>query len=121
MRDARGFTLIEVLIALAILAGVIGSLLVLTSQHTRQAARLEERMLARIVAENSLANFIAARQTNRDADLQGDAEISGVSFRFEIERRRAPIQGFELVTTEVRQGRDGQVLATLTTLQRAQI
>lgn len=118
MPRQKGMTLLEVLVALAIMSAVVGSLLVLMGQHARQAARLEERMLARIVAENALAGYIAARRTNREADLAGEVELSDRRFRFEIDRGPASVGGFESVTAEVRMDRDRQVIATLTTLRR---
>ena len=121
MRNEKGLTLIEVLIALAILGAVLGSLLVLMGQHTRQAARLEERMLARIVAENALADYIAATLTNREADAEGETDLSGREFRFEIDRGEAPIEGFETISVEVRVGRSGQVLATLATMRPGEV
>ncbi|MEM9838282.1 MAG: type II secretion system minor pseudopilin GspI [Pseudomonadota bacterium] len=121
MGKQRGLTLLEVLVALAVLSAVLGSLLMLIAQHTRQAAKLEDRMLARIVAENAMASYIAAKQTNREADLEEEVELSGRTFQFEIDRGSAPIEGFETVTADVRLGRDGQVLATLSTLQPAQV
>jgi len=117
MRNQKGLTLIEVLVSMAILSAVIGSLLVLLGQQTRQAGYLEQRMLARIVAENALADFMAAKLTNREADLSGEVELSGWEFFYAVDRAAAPLEGFETVTTEVRLGRDGQVLATLSTLR----
>ena len=117
MKGEKGLTLIEVLIALAILASVVGSLLVLMGQHTRQAAALEDRMLARIAAENALTLYVAAKDEGSAADLGGAMEINGREFRFEISRARSPIQGIELVTSEARIGREGQGLASLTTLR----
>lgn len=115
--DQKGLTLIEVLVALAVISTVIGSLLVLMSQQTRQASYLEDRMLARIVAENALADFMAAKQTNREADLAGEVELSGREFFYSVDRNSASLEGFETVTTEVRLGRNGQVVATLSTLR----
>lgn len=112
-------TLIEVLVALAVLAAVAGSLLVLLGQQSRQASRLEQRMLARIVAENALTEYIASNQTGRRLDLRGEADLSGQTFSFRIDRDPAPLEGYETVAVNVRVGRDGQVLATLTTLRPA--
>lgn len=114
-----GFTLIEVLVALAILAMVVGSLLVLIGQHTRRAAALEERMLARIAAQNALSEYVMAKAEGAAANIQGDEELSGITFRYDIDRDESPIQGFELVTADVQIGRDGQVLASLSTLVNA--
>jgi type II secretion system protein I len=109
-------TLIEVLVALGILAGVIGSLLVLMGQHTRQTASLDDRMLARIEAENALALYVANRNLGRPADIEGENERAGRVFRYELDRSPSPIRGFEVVTSDVRL-RDGrQVLASFSTL-----
>lgn len=117
MRSQRGMTLIEVLVALAILTAVVGSLLVLMGQHARQAAAIEDRVLARVAAENALTSYMAARREGQPADIAGEEEIGGRTFRFEIDREASPLEGFELVTSEVRLDRRGQVLASLTTLQ----
>lgn len=52
---ARGFSLIELLVALAIVALVAAGLLNLAGESTRTAAHLETRALASIVADNLLA------------------------------------------------------------------
>lgn len=121
MRNQKGLTLIEVLVSLAVLSAVVGSILVLMGQHTRQAARLEERMLARIAAENALTAFVIAKKEEDAPDIQGDVAVGERAFRFEIERATAPLQGYELVRADVRKGRDGQVLASLTTLQKTEL
>ncbi|NNU17108.1 type II secretion system minor pseudopilin GspI [Parvularcula sp. ZS-1/3] len=121
MRNQKGLTLIEVLVSLVVLSTVVGSILVLMSQQTRQAARLEERMLARIAAENALTAFVIAKKEQNAPDVQGDIAVGDLGFRFEIDREAAPLQGYELVRADVRKARDGQVLASLTTLQKSQV
>ncbi|MEM9809647.1 MAG: type II secretion system minor pseudopilin GspI [Pseudomonadota bacterium] len=118
-KNQRGLTLIEVLVALAVLSLVAGSLLILMGQQVRQATIIEERMLARIVAENALSSYIAARQIGADTDPQGEEDIDGRVFSFRIRRQDAPIEEYETVVVEVRLSRDGQVIASLETLQRA--
>lgn len=51
-RAPGGFSLLEMLVALAVLALVVLSLLNLAGESTRTAAIVEERVLAGIVAEN---------------------------------------------------------------------
>jgi general secretion pathway protein I len=117
MRAQRGMTLIEVLVALAVLTTVMGSLMVLISQHTRQAARLEDRLMARIAADNALAEYLVARGEGASADIRSEHEIGGRTVYVEIERSAAPIEGFELIAAEARLSRDGQVLASFETIR----
>lgn len=118
MSNQRGLSLLEVLVALAIMAAVVGSLLVLMGQQSRQASVVEERLLAKIVAENGLAAYLAAKAMGGTAELSGEEEVAGRIFRFEINRDPAPIQGYETVVSEVRLSRDGQVIASMSTLRR---
>lgn len=53
MRGARGFTLIEVLVALAILSIVMLALLRLMTVDGATAVQIEDRLAAEIVAENA--------------------------------------------------------------------
>ncbi|MCQ8185059.1 type II secretion system minor pseudopilin GspI [Parvularcula maris] len=117
MSDQRGLTLIEVLVAMTVLALVVGSLLVLIGQHTRQAAALEDRLMARIAADNALASYIIAREEGARVDLRSEEEIGGRTIYIEIGRSNAPLEGFELVEASARLSRDGQVLASYQTIR----
>ncbi|MEO1041004.1 MAG: type II secretion system minor pseudopilin GspI [Pseudomonadota bacterium] len=116
--NQRGLTLIEVLVALAILSMAVGSLLVLLSQHSRNAAAMEERALARIVVENALVAYVAA-STDGDAKvLEGEEDIGGRQFLWEIDREVSEIQGFERVDVSARLDGNQQIIAGLSTLQK---
>lgn len=59
---SRGFTLIEVLVAMAIFGIVALTLLTQTREQTRQAGSLEDRLLAHWVATNTLTDLQSAGQ-----------------------------------------------------------
>jgi len=93
---AQGFTLIEVLVALAILAVALGALVKASSEHTRNTFYLQERTLAHWVGQNLVARYEAGllapqRGTETGAVRQADQDWQ---YRVEIaeERPEAPLE-----------------------------
>ncbi|MFO8005310.1 type II secretion system minor pseudopilin GspI [Thioalkalivibrio sp.] len=83
-RTSRGFTLLEVLVALVVLAVALGALIKAGSEHARNTAYLQERALAGWVAGNLVADYEAGlrridtgseRVTSRLADREWEAQI----------------------------------------------
>ncbi|MBJ6982802.1 type II secretion system minor pseudopilin GspI [Luteimonas sp. MC1572] len=64
---ARGFSLIEMLVALAVFALAVLGLLNLAGESTRTAVAIEERVLAAVVADN-----VAVEAMTIDTRLLGD-------------------------------------------------
>jgi general secretion pathway protein I len=57
-----GFTLIEALVALCILAIAASAIMAATGAHVQRVARLQDRALAQLVAENRMAELRIARE-----------------------------------------------------------
>ncbi|WP_018881434.1 type II secretion system minor pseudopilin GspI [Thioalkalivibrio sp. ALE30] len=83
----RGFTLLEVLIALVVLGVALGALIKAGSEHARNTAYLQERTLAGWVASNLIADYEAGvrrvepgteriRSTLADREWEARVEIS---------------------------------------------
>lgn len=101
LRGEQGFTLIESLVALAILAFASVSLLVATEAHVTRIAGLETRALAQIAAENRLAEL--------ELGLNPDEELSLLGHDFGIEVVRRPtadpdLARIDLTVTDVASG-----------------
>lgn len=77
MRQSRGFTLIEVLVALGIVAIALMTGLQATSALTRNAQRQSDLVLAQLCAENELIKVRLSRQMPGVSDTTVSCEQAG--------------------------------------------
>jgi type II secretion system protein I len=80
----RGFTLIEVVIALFILSWVLSSAIYMVHQYADERVRLRERFLANQVAWNHLMEHYQQSQKKKGVDEQ-----AGQKWRWEIQIEKA--------------------------------
>jgi len=85
MRRAGGFTLLEVLIALAIFAMVAASVLTATARSLQTASRLEEKTLAMWIADNRLAELQLSKSPVADGREQGEVEFAERRWQWQSE------------------------------------
>jgi general secretion pathway protein I len=81
MRRERGFTLVEVLVALAILGVALTAALRATAAATDSVAEFRQRLLAGWVAENRLAEYSFGLWPE-PGEQEGIAEQAGTRFRW---------------------------------------
>ncbi len=97
MRTQRGFTLIEVLVALAVVALALGALARAASNAAEVQLDAERRTLALWVASNRLADLelapVSAGRSN------GSARMGGIDWRWQVDVAAAP--GGELWRVDV--------------------
>lgn len=84
-RTGRGFTLLEVLIALAIVALSAGALLGTITSSASNVAYLHDKTLAEWVALNRLTEIRIARQMPPPGKRTGNAEMGGMRWQWEEE------------------------------------
>lgn len=75
MRAARGFTLLEVLVALAVLAVALGAVIQATGSFTRNQAYLRDRTFAEWVAHNQLVSMQLATEWPSIGQKKGEVEF----------------------------------------------
>lgn len=80
-----GFTLIEMLVALAVFALAALTLLNLAGENTRSAAHVERRMLAGIVADNIAVQAFALPNPPASGQTGGAAVLAGRTWRWSQE------------------------------------
>jgi general secretion pathway protein I len=100
----RGFTLVEVLVALAILAIAMAAAGRSVALSTDSAVAHKQRVLAGLVAENRLGELVARRAWPGVGVTEGTERQAGVDFRWRTEVIATPHPGLgrvEIQVTEV--------------------
>ena len=77
---SRGFTLVEVLVALAVLGLAVLALLRLGTAHVQTALSLERAALADIAAENALIEALIAETPPAYGEERLSAEVGGTDW-----------------------------------------
>jgi general secretion pathway protein I len=91
-KRASGFTLLEVLVALAIFALVAASVLTATARSLQTASRLEEKTLAMWIADNQLVELQLSKNPVAEGRDQGEVGFAGRRWQWqsEVQATREP-------------------------------
>ncbi|WP_404301727.1 type II secretion system minor pseudopilin GspI [Alicycliphilus denitrificans] len=103
-RQAGGFTLVEVLVALAIVAIALMAGLQATSALTRNAARQTDVVLAHVCAENELVKVRLSRQMPATGDARLACEQAGRTYEVAVTVSPTPNPQFRRVDAQVFDG-----------------
>jgi general secretion pathway protein I len=103
-RGQRGFTLVEVLVALSIVAIALMAGTQATSALTRHAQRQSDMLLAHICAENELIKMRLLRQMPGVGDTQVACEQAGRALAVRLTVRSTPNPNFLRVDAQVLDG-----------------
>lgn len=91
-KRAAGFTLLEVLVALAIFALVAASVLTATARSLQTASRLEDKTLAMWIADNQLVELQLSKSPVAEGRDQGEVDFAGRRWQWqsEVQATREP-------------------------------
>lgn len=112
---ARGFTLIEVLVALAIVAVTLGAGIKAAGTLTDNAQRLAEVSAAQWCADNQLTGLRLSRQFPGVGDADFACEQLGRTYQGKLVIRPTPNPNFRRVDAQVSND-DGQFVLSLSTV-----
>lgn len=101
MKHARGFTLIEVLVALGIVAIALVAGLQATAALTANAQRQSDVLLAHICAENELVRVRLAKQMPALGETQQECEQAGQVFSVRLRVAPTPNPSFRRIDAQV--------------------
>lgn len=108
MKTARGFTLLEVLVALAIFALVAASILTASARSLQTAARLEDKTLALWIADNQMIELQLENPPPGEGNRQGKLDYAGRPWQWQA--RIATTDHAELRRVELWVARGGESL-----------
>ncbi len=112
-----GFTLVETLIALFVMAIATGSILVLIGQNTRFGADSQERVLAAIVADNVMVEILANPNPLIRGEDDGSVLLGERSWLYTTLINDTSLEGVALITVSVRKEGSTQIRSEISTLK----
>ena len=115
MKRVRGFTLIEVLVALGIVSIALVAGLQATAALTNNAQRQSDVLLAHLCAENELGRLRLARQLPAVGDAEVACEQAGQAFSVRVKVSPTPNPSFRRVDAQVLTG--GTPILRISTVQ----
>ena len=103
-RTTAGFTLLEVLVALAVLALSMGAVIKAVSDYTNNQSYLRDRTMATWVARNVLVQFRVEKEWPKVGERKGTEEMGTREWRWlavisqteEAELRRLDVEVFHI-------------------------
>ena len=115
IRHKRGFTLIEVVIAMTIVAIAMVALIEATGTYVKNTAFLRDKVIAHWVASNALNELLLEKSYPDKGDKQGDETIAGKKWVWGVKVKETPDKAFRAVEVKVFKGDEKSSLSTLVT------
>ncbi len=115
MRRVTGFTLLEVLVALAVLAIAMGAIINAATQSIASTAYLRDQTFASWVALNQANERLLDPEPWPEAgSRQGSAELAYRTWRWEVRFAKTGDPDLRRIEVTVRAAENGPALSTLT-------
>lgn len=111
-RPRAGFTLIEVVVAVAVLALALGAVITGMGRYAANAATLREKTVALWVAHNRLTEIGLQAAWPELGDSDGEVRMAGTDWRWDVTVLETPDPRVRRVDIEVRaRGADAAAVA----------
>ena len=113
--SSTGFTLIEIMVALAIIALTLGAIIENTSASSRNANYLRDRTIAGWVAMNQISLVRAKRQWTNQSNKKGRVDMAGKTWQWQMQISKTDnVNVRRLVVDVYADDDDRQALASMT-------
>ena len=109
------FTLIEIMVALAVIALTMGAIIENTTASTRNAAYLRDKTIASWIAQNEITLVRAKRQWTNKSNKQGSVEMAGREWLWKMSIKKTDDANMRRITVDVFSADDdNQILSSMT-------
>ena len=106
-RRRRGFTLLEVMIALLVITLGLGAVISTTGESAWKSARLREATIANWVAYNEIALYRASRSWTNVTNRSGESEMANAEWSWRMKISKTDDDSLRRLDVEVtRKGED---------------
>ncbi len=99
---ARGFTLLEVMVALAVIAIGLGAVITEASRNLSNAALLQDKTLAHWIATNKVVEMQVANAWPNTGEDKGDVEMAGRDWYWTVKVEAVAYDRLRRLGVEVR-------------------
>lgn len=99
--SARGFTLVEVMVALFVVAVALPALMFQLGTQLSSSAVLQDKTLATWVAQDQLAMHRLQSVANTASDAQGERLLAGREWPWQLSTQTTPVPGMVRQTLSV--------------------
>ncbi|MCP4333671.1 MAG: type II secretion system minor pseudopilin GspI [Gammaproteobacteria bacterium] len=99
--SSRGFTLLEVMIALLVITLGMGAVISTTSESGWKSAQLRQSTIANWVAYNEIAVYRARRTWDSKTRRSGEAEMANTDWTWEMEISKTDDPSLRRIDVEV--------------------
>lgn len=111
---AQGFTLIEVLVSLAIVALALSAILASVSQQIRAAAAIQERTYANWVAQNQLAELRLRNELPEVGETDDEARLGEIDWVLNTNISETGVENLFRVDVRVSYAESGEFVRSVT-------
>ena len=114
----KGVTLVETLVALAVMGLVAGSVLALVAQNTRFAAAARDRTFAAVAADNIMVRELVLSGPIEIGERFGETEVAGREWAYRVTVIESGVDNIFRIDVDILDGE--QAIANVVTLRRVQ-